>query len=129
MLQLIYISSAAGLVDTADIMRVSRRNNGRDGITGLLYASGRRFLQALEGPDALVDAAYARIARDPRHRAAVVLSRRMIETREFGAWQMAEPRPGEEADTFIARVDALIAGASPNVRATFDGLIRLRRAA
>ena len=129
MLQLIYISSVVGAPVTADILAVSCRNNGRDGVSGLLYADSKRFLQALEGPVGAVEAAYARIAADPRHRAVVVLSRRTVETREFGRWEMAERRPGEAGDAFVARVDALIAGVAVNARATFDGLVRLRNAA
>lgn len=129
MLQLIYISSPVGVVGTAEILRVSRVNNMRGDITGLLYADGKRFLQALEGPAEAVEATYARIARDPRHRGVVVLSRREVAVREFGPWQMAERLPGEGGEAFIARVDALISDASPNARATFDGLVRLRNAA
>ncbi|MEE2915447.1 MAG: BLUF domain-containing protein, partial [Pseudomonadota bacterium] len=67
--QLVYISSAIGRVDGDAVLAVSRRNNARDGITGLLYADGRRFLQVLEGERAAVERAYQRIAADPRHRA------------------------------------------------------------
>lgn len=129
MLQLIYISSAANNPSTAEILNVSRRNNRQDGISGLLYADGRRFLQALEGPPEEVEAAFARIARDPRHRAAVVLSRRTVDRREFGEWDMAERKPGEESKVFLARVEVLIADADPSVQATFGGLVRLRHAA
>ncbi len=129
MLQLVYISSVTGAPDDAAILHASRRNNRRDDVTGLLYADRRRFLQALEGPAAKVEAAFERIRRDPRHRAVVVLSRREIDTREFGPWDMAARSPGEEGDAFFARVEALVARADANVRATFDGLARLRRAA
>lgn len=129
MLQIVYISSATGAADTAAILAASRRNNARDGITGLLYADGRRFLQALEGEAPAVEAALARIAADPRHRAIVILSSREIEHREFGSWAMAERVEGVDADDFVARVEALVADAAPAVRATFDGMARLRRAA
>ena len=129
MLQLVYISSAVGAPDTAPILDVSRRNNARDGITGLLYADGRRFLQALEGEGDAVERAFLRISVDARHRALVVLSRREVTAREFGRWTMAERVPGADADAFLARVEALVANAAPAVRATFDGMARLRRAA
>lgn len=129
MLQIVYISSAVGVVDTTPVLAVSRRNNGRDGITGLLYADGRRFLQALEGEAAVVEAALTRITADPRHRAVVVLSCRDIATREFGAWTMAERVPGVDGDAFVQRVQELVANAAPAVRATFDGFVQLRRAA
>ena len=129
MLQLVYISTANEEPDSDTILRTSRRNNARDGLTGLLYSDGVRFMQALEGPADKVERAYARIKVDPRHRAAVVLSRRDIEAREFGQWHMAARAPGEEGEAFLQRVESLIAGANVNVRATFDSFARIRRAA
>jgi hypothetical protein len=129
MLQLVYISSAVGTVDVASVLATSRRNNGRDSITGLLYADGKRFLQALEGPEDKVEAAFARIQLDPRHRALVALSRRTVDTRVFGMWQMAARTPGDDGDAFLTRVDTLLARVDPNVRATFEGFARIKRAA
>jgi hypothetical protein len=129
MLQLVYISSVARAAELTSILAVSRVNNRRDGISGLLYCDGVRFLQALEGPTLAVETAYARIKQDPRHNALVILSRREVEAREFGDWAMAERRVGEEGDQFCARVDRLLAHTAPNVRATFDSFIKLRRAA
>jgi hypothetical protein len=132
MLQLVYVSSVSqktGNVDPAAILAVSRANNSRDDITGLLYSDGARFLQALEGPEDKVEAAFTRIKRDERHRAVVVLSRREIDSREFGEWAMAHRLPGGDADRFIERVSDLAANAAPNVRATFEGFAKVRRAA
>lgn len=127
MLQLIYISTArTGMaIDLDDILARSRRNNRRDGITGLLQAKGRRFLQALEGEAAQVEAAYARIAADPRHFAMVVLSRRTVASREFGDWAMAVDTGG---GAIVEQVAALVEGAAPNVRATFEGFAAMRAA-
>jgi hypothetical protein len=127
MLQLVYISTAAKDADCAPILRASRRNNGRDGITGLLYADGVRFLQALEGPADAVEAAYARIKTDPRHKAPVVLSRREVDEREFGPWEMAERRPSRDNDTLLRQIGGLTAGATPAVRATVDSFAQVRR--
>jgi hypothetical protein len=47
MLQLVYISSCRTEIDPAmltGIIDISRRNNERAGVTGLLVAGGRRFL-------------------------------------------------------------------------------------
>ncbi|WP_174296704.1 BLUF domain-containing protein [Sphingomonas bacterium] len=129
MLQLVYISTVVDDPDTAAILRASRRNNGRAGITGLLYCDGRRFLQALEGEHPAVEAAFERIRRDPRHRAVVVLSRRDVAEREFGPWAMAERGPDGTHEGLLHQVAPLLAGASPNVRGTFDGFMRLGRAA
>lgn len=129
MLQLVYISTAKGEQLVSQILAVSRRNNGRDGITGLLYHDGVRFLQALEGPNDKVEAAFERICADERHRAAVVLSLREVEKREFGSWEMAARQPGADGDEFINRVAPLLASVSPNVRGTFEGFFKVKRAA
>lgn len=63
----LYISTARQPITPsilADILRASRRNNAPVAVTGLLIVGGRRFLQALEGPEAAVEATYERIARD-----------------------------------------------------------------
>ncbi|GGB15724.1 hypothetical protein GCM10011380_01470 [Sphingomonas metalli] len=131
--QLLYISTAreqAGApIDADAILAVSRRNNVRDGVTGLLLYDGRRFLQVLEGEEADVVRVFDRISRDPRHRAIVILSRRTIEAREFGDWSMAFQRRDEDAAATIARVASLSSGASPAVQGTFLGLAEMRRAA
>lgn len=129
MKQIVYISSAVGTVPTGAILAVSRANNIRDGLTGLLYADGRRFLQALEGEEEVLEAALHRIRADPRHRAVVILSERVIPSREFGEWAMAEPVVPADAEAFVARVERIVANAAPAVRATFESFVRLRYAA
>jgi len=128
MLQLVYISSAnpAAPCPTQDILTISRRNNARDRISGLLYADGSRFLQALEGPEDAIEAAYVRIRQDSRHRAIVLLSRRQVDRHEFGHWEMAHRAPGADAAEFLAEVDRLTAQAAPDIRGTFQGLVQAR---
>ena len=78
----------------------------------------------------MVDATYARIQKDPRHHALVILSMREVESREFGQWAMAY-RAGYagEGDGTLAQVARLVSGALPSVRATFEGFVDLRRVA
>lgn len=133
MFQLTYISTAKpgiGDADVEEILHVSRANNARDGITGLLVHDGVRFLQALEGDRQRVLDTYQRIKRDDRHRAAVMLSERDISERQFGDWAMAaemsDSRPGAVSMPQI--VDALVTAVrDPNVRALFSGFARLKR--
>lgn len=132
MRQIVYISTAAGDVAPADlreILAASQVNNRRDGITGLLYSDGRRFLQAIEGEEPHLTRTLERIREDRRHRAIVILSDRAIDHCEFGSWAMAQREPGDGAEAFLAQVSSLVAGASPNVRATFEGLASVRTAA
>lgn len=135
MRQLTYISTArSGLSDedVAAILTVSRRNNRRDGLTGILIHDGRRFLQALEGKGSSLEACYARIKADPRHRAAVQLSYREIEEREFGAWDMACERvsscePGGSLGEMVAAMVGEVQ--DPNLRAMLAGFARMDRKA
>lgn len=131
MLQLVYVSTArsGGTVDHEALLDQARRNNRRDGITGLLYADKRRFLQAIEGPDAAVEALFARIQADPRHHAIVLLSCRPVQAREFGDWEMAHLTDATDRDALVARIRDLVARATPAVRGTFEGFAAIRRAA
>lgn len=137
MLQLAYISSARGLVDQAlldSILDISRINNGRCGVTGLLVSGGRRFLQVLEGPDQAVLTTYARIQTDPRHRGFVLLSCQQVSEPAFGSWSMAFREGGAlgDDDQLQRAVESLTARiADPNLRAQFNGFAELhgRRAA
>lgn len=100
MQQIVYISTSRaempGLGEIEDILATSRRNNQRDELSGLLIVGGRRFLQVLEGPRHMLDAAYARIKQDSRHFALVELGRRDIAERAFPDWAMGYETGGTE---------------------------------
>ena len=109
--QLLYVSSsntAAGPIDVPRIIAKSRQNNALDGVTGLLWSDGKRFLQVLEGPADSVSTTFARIKSDPRHRAIVILHDREIDARQFGSWTMAQRGVGDTADTFDAQMRRLL---------------------
>lgn len=132
MLQLVYISTArARQIDDAlleSVLTTSRRNNAAAGISGLLLAGGRRFLQALEGPREDVLATYERIKQDPRHFAFVVLAQKPIEAPEFGTWSMAYSRGrAAEAGAALRRAVEEITADLPDrdVRALFTGFAEL----
>lgn len=89
--RIIYISTARAVPDSATVENIlcsSRRNNRRDGLTGLLVVGGKRFLQVIEGPRAQIASTYVRIKADPRHDDLIELSRRPITRRAFGDWDM-----------------------------------------
>ncbi len=131
MLTLVYISTARTPITEAmcqDILAASRINNPVNGVTGLLVAGRKRFLQALEGPADEVRATYARIAADPRHFACVVLAERADGERQFGNWAMGY-NVGHDAHDHAdleAVVTALVAPLEdPNLRAQFIGFAQL----
>jgi hypothetical protein len=72
-----------------EILRVSRQNNERRDITGMLLYRDGNFLQVLEGPTAPVDELIARIKQDVRHHGVILMSRRSIQQRQFSEWTMA----------------------------------------
>jgi hypothetical protein len=94
LLQLVYASRPFGFDASmlTNILFDARRCNTRDGITGALICRDDLFLQLLEGPEAAVEATFARIAADDRHIEVRRLTRRQIgdDTRMFGAWAMRD---------------------------------------
>lgn len=130
-LTLVYISTARARITDAmcdDILVASRANNPRPGITGLLVAGEKRFLQALEGPAEEVRATYARIAADPRHFACVVLAERIVEERLFGDWAMGysvghDAGDGADLEAIVAALVESLDDA--NLRAQFIGFAQL----
>lgn len=133
MLQLVYLSSARLLITEEvcrDILAASQRNNQRCGVTGLLVAGQRRFLQALEGPTDMVRATYTRILADSRHYACVLLSERRLDASQFGKWAMGyspisfeEPRSDDLSEVVRALVAEL---PDANLRAQFVGFADLQ---
>ncbi len=88
---LIYVSIATVDFSEAQLMEiltVSRKNNERDDLTGMLLYKDRRFMQLLEGPEAAVCATYARIAKDERHHDTTILREAWAEERDFVDWSM-----------------------------------------
>ena len=129
MRQLLYISSSkprGSKADVSAILEQSQRNNARDGVTGLLWTDGTRFLQVLEGESADVGRVFKRIGSDARHQAIVVLHDRDVEARQFGDWAMARRRAQDTDMIFDERMRQALAGASEDVRGTFVGLIAAR---
>jgi hypothetical protein len=106
-----------------EILEQSRHNNALDGVTGLLWADGDRFMQIIEGPDDSVAAAYERIERDPRHHDLRLLIDRAVDTREFGAWSMALRTAGETRDEFDERIGQLVAPRSVAISDYFRALM------
>ena len=90
-LSIVYVSSAVRLLsddELLELLRVSRENNERDDLTGLLLYKDGNFMQAVEGPETAVQQLYDKIQKDPRHKQVTTLIRERIETRQFPGWTM-----------------------------------------
>jgi hypothetical protein len=93
----VYVSSAIRLLGEEELVRileVSRRNNARDDITGMLLYKDGNFMQFLEGPKPEVCALLDRIRGDARHHGMIILLQDEHAEREFGDWSMGFQTPG-----------------------------------
>lgn len=92
MRSIIYISKAVHRFrreELAALLTDARDRNRRTGITGLLLYCDACFLQLIEGPEAAIEALYASISRDTRHRDVRLIASEAVSRREFATWNMA----------------------------------------
>ena len=101
MLQIAYFSTAT-TAQSAEVLQriqvISRAHNLLNRITGLLVASGNRYMQVIEGPRAPVEKLWATIRADQRHCAVARLLYREIDERAFKSWSMASRREDRIAE-------------------------------
>jgi hypothetical protein len=108
--RLVYASRArdAGQGGFSDLVRAillkSIHNNRMAAVTGFLVAGEGRFLQALEGPVAEVEATFERIQRDPRHEDLVMIGRGPADKRLFRDWNMGQHQVGVADREVLAQV-------------------------
>jgi Sensors of blue-light using FAD len=97
LVRLMYASRAVPAVDHEELMAIlkkSKLNNAKDGVTGVLCFSEGIFLQVLEGGRNAVNRLYNRITHDPRHTEVVLLNYDEIEERRFAGWSMGQVNMG-----------------------------------
>jgi hypothetical protein len=93
LVRLMYASRAVPAVDQEElvaILKKSKANNPRAGVTGVLCFSEGIFMQVLEGGRAAVNQLYNRIAADARHSDVVLLHYEEIAERRFAGWSMGQ---------------------------------------
>lgn len=73
----------------ATIQQLSVARNRDLDLGGLLIVAPHHFAQYLEGDAETVDAVTARISRDPRHEAMVILTPPQLSYRRFPDWRLA----------------------------------------
>ena len=98
--------------DIKELARKARKHNAQRAITGALVYNGAQFIQLIEGPTEQIDALYARITRDPRHREVAKLSDPRCSQRSFDHWSMQLRRVAKgsnAAPAILNRLSARIA--------------------
>src|SRR5688572_12935407 len=111
LISLVYVSSIVrpfAADDVREILRVSRENNARDDITGLLLYRDGSFIQALEGPEVAVERLYRKIRMDPRHRRVMTVLRSPLASRIFTGWSMGFQNVDELEGAARDNVSALL---------------------
>lgn len=87
------------------LLRQSRENNARSGLTGMLAVRGDDFFQVIEGPHAVVRAVLEKLQTDPRHRDMRILLEEEIAYRRFPEWTMRSERLADYPDGPIPGYD------------------------
>jgi hypothetical protein len=112
LIQIIYISRATTgpanpgqEVDpvVSRILAKSRANNRKHGLTGVLYFGNGCFFQCLEGETAAIDALYAKLEQDDRHRDLKLVSRKAVARPSFEEWSMKYVPVDKEIAAFLGR--------------------------
>lgn len=116
LMQLVYVSEATAPISAAELERilaVSRERNAAAGVTGMLVCGSQAFFQVLEGEAGDVEAVYARIERDPRHRRLRRVISESIARRGFADWAMGAAEVSEsEIEVLAASSDLMSATAT-----------------
>lgn len=119
MISLTYLSTATTDFDEPalrELLQISRRNNHAQGLSGMLLFAGGHFIQTLEGAVEDVDAAFARIAADPRHRDVIVALREEVDERAFAGWSMGFEELGDHEVTRVPGFSDFLTSASERQR-------------
>ncbi|MFD0767061.1 BLUF domain-containing protein [Mucilaginibacter lutimaris] len=91
MKNIVYLSTAVTLLNDdqlIDILTSARKNNAERNVSGMLLYSEGTFIQVLEGEDTQVDAIFAKIETDPRHKNLITLINGSIVHKNFAEWAM-----------------------------------------
>ena len=111
MIQISYISKATKAMsqdDLEEILRTSRENNARLGITGMLLYGNKTFVQILEGEEKAVNELVEKIKQDSRHADFQVLKKKTIDRREYADWSMDFKRVSGEDFQSVKGLENLV---------------------
>ena len=111
LVELIYVSEPAQEMSFLGLMRLlyhSYLRNTQSGITGALIYENNRFGQVIEGPKTQIEALWAKIQLDTRHKNIRLVESKPINQRSFSKW------------TMVFQGSAEIVGKLPEVAAAID---------
>ncbi|HEX8414810.1 MAG TPA: BLUF domain-containing protein [Sphingomicrobium sp.] len=120
--RLVYASIPTGTERLSDLDRIlaqARRNNGMNGISGVLVVGPHRYVQVLEGTPEAVGHIMDVIRDDERHTDVQVLDDVHDRERTFGGWTMANLPGGRDEAAVRRQVKRLLRNATEPVRQAF----------
>jgi hypothetical protein len=111
----IYASAAIRQFETAELtalLQGAREHNDRAGLTGMLLYTEGSFFQALEGAPDAVEALYARIELDKRHKQVTRIVAEAIPSRSFADWTMGFSQVSRKELALISGTNDFFSGSS-----------------
>lgn len=88
-------------VNIAQILQIARQKNQQNRLVGALYYGNGCFFQCLEGSKKDIDALYAKLLRDSRHKDLKILVSEPIEKSGFSSWEMKFAAIDHEVRNFL----------------------------
>ena len=91
MYRIIYLSAADESVsenELESLLKKSKTYNNANDITGILLHIDGDFIQVLEGDETIVSNLYDKIKIDKRHKGIIMVSRGIVDDRQFADWSM-----------------------------------------
>ena len=111
----IYASAAARSFETDELtalLQAARNHNDGAGLTGILLFTEGNFFQVLEGAPDAVNALYARIEVDKRHRQVTKIIAEAIPSRSFAQWTMGFSQVSRKELALISGTNDFFTGSS-----------------
>ena len=107
MIRITYLSQALSNFSSIDLLHLLEQchtNNPKLGLTGLLIFGNETFLQTIEGEDHIVDELIEKISKDKRHTKFQILSKQLIENRQYSNWAMGFERLTEQTISEVPKL-------------------------
>jgi hypothetical protein len=137
---LVYVSAAVDLLSEAELLEIlelSRKNNARHGITGILLYHDGNFMQYIEGEEHEIKHLYYDIiAKDPRHQQLLVIDEGEHSEKVFEGFAMSFRNLSKGNATqiagfngFMRRTEAIPANQGPEQSGVLTLLLSFRETA
>ncbi|MFM9989831.1 MAG: BLUF domain-containing protein [Burkholderiaceae bacterium] len=127
MIRITYLSQAAPNFSSIDLLYLLEQchvNNPKLGLTGLLIFGNETFLQTIEGENHIVEEIIDKISKDKRHIKFQVLSKQLIENRQYSNWAMGFEKLTEQTIAEVPKLkNFMLSDFNPEYLSSNDSVI------